>query len=120
MKLKRSFTSLILLALIAGMLAACGEEPTPARSNTTASTNTGTTAAANTGTSGNAATIIKDSVGAAANVKDYQATIDLTYTGTGAGMISLDIALKGGLGATDEGAAALPQFKGTVTKSTLP
>jgi predicted small lipoprotein YifL len=29
MKMKRSFTYLILLALVAGLLAACGEEPTP-------------------------------------------------------------------------------------------
>lgn len=122
MKLKRSLTLLILLALIAGILAACGEEATKAPSNnTTSAANNGTnTTAASSGTSGNAANIIKDSVGAAANVKDYQGTIDLTYTGTGAGTISMDIALKGGLGATDDGAAALPQFKGTVTKSTLP
>ena len=117
MKLKRSLTTLILLALIAGILAACGDEPTPVPSNNNSGQNT---TAANSGTSGNAASIIKDSVGAAANVKDYQASIDLTYTGTGAGTISMDVALKGGLGASDDGAAALPQFKGTVTKSTLP
>lgn len=116
MKMKRSFTYLILLALCAGILAACGEEPTP-----NPGSNTTTTAAATSGTStsGNAATIIKDSVGAAVGVKDYQSTIDMTFTGTGAGTLSMDVVLKGSLGASDEGAAALPQFKGTVTKSTL-
>ena len=118
MKMKRSFTYLILLALFAGLLAACGEEPTPiprTGTNTTTGSN-----ASGSGASGNAAGIIKDSVGAAVGVKDYQSTIDLTYTGTGAGTLSMDVVLRGSLGATDEGPAALPQFKGTITKSTLP
>ena len=48
MKMKRSFTYLILLALFATILAACGDEPTPAPTNPTSGTNTGTTSAATT------------------------------------------------------------------------
>jgi outer membrane lipoprotein-sorting protein len=114
MKMKRGFTYLILLALFAGLLAACGEEATP---NTGSGSNTST--GTGTGTSGNAAAVIKDSVTAAARVKDYQSTIDLTYTGTGAGTLTMDVALKGSLAAADDGPASLPQFKGSVTKSTL-
>jgi outer membrane lipoprotein-sorting protein len=116
MKMKRSFTYLILLALVAGLLAACGEEPTPNPGSNNPTSGASTTAAA----SGNAAAIIKDSVGAAVAITDYQATIDLTYTGTGAGNLTMDVVLKGSLAATDDGPAALPQFKGTVTKSSLP
>jgi outer membrane lipoprotein-sorting protein len=116
MKMKRSFTYLILLALVAGLLAACGEEPTPNPGSNNPTSGASTTAAG----SGNAAAIIKDSVGAAVAITDYQATIDLTYTGTGAGNLTMDVVLKGSLAATDDGPAALPQFKGTVTKSSLP
>ncbi len=123
MKMKRSFTYLILLALFAAILAACGDEATPAPSNPTSGattgTNTGPTAGATTG-GGNASAVIKDTVAAATAVKDYQASIDLTYTGTGAGNLSMDVVYKGSLAASDEGASRLPSFKGTVTKSTLP
>jgi hypothetical protein len=119
MKMKRSFTYLILLVLFAGLLAACGEESTPT-ANSGSNTGTGTSTGTGTGTGGNATAVIRDAVGAAAAVKDYQSTIDLTYTGTGAGTITMDVALKGNLAATDEGPVVLPQFKGSVTRSTLP
>jgi hypothetical protein len=119
MKMKRSFTYLILLALFATILAACGDEPTPAPTNPTSGTNTGTTSAATTG-GGDASAVIKDTVAAAAAVKDYQASIDLTYTGTGAGTLGMDVVYKGSLAASDTGASTVPSFKGTVTKSTLP
>lgn len=118
MKMKRSFTYIILLALVAAILAACGDEPTPAPSNPTPGSTTGTTSGTTGG--GNASAVIKDSVGAAAAVKDYQASIDLTYTGTGTGNLSMDVVYKGSLVANDEGASTVPAFKGTVTKSTLP
>ncbi|MBN9387310.1 MAG: hypothetical protein J0I20_04595 [Chloroflexi bacterium] len=119
MKMKRSFTYIILLALVAAILAACGDEPTPAPTNPTPGATTGTTTGNTTG-GGNASAVIKDSVAAAAAVKDYQASIDLTYTGTGAGNLSMDVVYKGSLVANDEGASTVPAFKGTVTKSTLP
>lgn len=117
MKMKHSFTALILLAMLAVTLAACGDEATPA-SNPTTGANTGQNTVASGG--GDAAAVIKDTVGAAANVKDYQGSIALTYTGTGAGSLGMDVIYKGSLAASDTGASTVPAFKGTVTNSTLP
>lgn len=111
MKTRKGMAFIVLLALFAAILAACGENtPVPA-------SNAATTAASGAATSGNAAQIVKDSRAAVAAIKDYQSSLDMTFTGQGAGNLAMDVILKGSP-AGAEGQA--PQFKGTVTKSTLP
>ena len=116
MKIKPGLMYLLLLTLMAGLLAACGgDNATPAPAS-----NTGTPGGSGTTGTGDANTIIKNSAGALAQIKDYQSTLDLTFTGQGAGTVSMDVLLKGSPVAEDTGnPGGTPQFKGTVAKSTL-
>ncbi len=134
MKKKQSLGLLVGLGIFAGLLMSCGDSatpapaaPAPAGNPTTSSSGAaptsgaGTSGASNTGAkpAGDAASIIKNSQSALAGIKDYQATMDMTFTGQGAGNLVMDVIQKGGLaGVEDTGQG--PQFKGTVTKSTLP
>ena len=124
MKWRLKIGYLLLAIIIAGMLSACGDDATPIPATPNSSNNNagpvGGTVPNNSSSDTSAAVTLRNTAQALSSITDYAGTLDITFTGQGAGSILMDVAMKGNPTADDSGKGpASPQFKGTVTKSTF-